>query len=182
MVVARPSARRARLTSSPPTRFCTMAPVANTSPVVSTAVISITTIIDSTAVRAKVGTPKKNGRVTPTQWFWLTLSKFASPRIAARIVPITRPARTAMVAMKPRNTRWIKTMIASVNNAYASPLPLRGLLLTGSWTASDAATGNSAMPMMLMTEPVTTGGKNRMSLPKYGAMKNVKSPAMMTEP
>jgi len=49
-------------------------------------------------------------------------------------------------------------------------------------TASAAATGSSAMPMMVMTDPVTTGGKNRMSLLKYGAMSSVKSPATMTAP
>ena len=42
--------------------------------------------------------------------------------------------------------------------------------------------GSSAMPMMRMTEPVTTGGKNRMSLAKYGAMKKVNRPATITEP
>ena len=35
------------------------------------------------------------------------------------------------------------------------------------------------MPMMVMTVPVTTGGKNRISLAKYGAMKKVNSPATM---
>ena len=49
-------------------------------------------------------------------------------------------------------------------------------------TASAAATGSSAMPMIVMTMPVTTGGKNRISLAKYGATKNVNSPATMTEP
>ncbi len=38
------------------------------------------------------------------------------------------------------------------------------------------------MPMMVMTEPVTTGGKYLISLPKYGASRNVTSPATMTEP
>ena len=35
----------------------------------------------------------------------------------ATMVPITRPASTAMVAMKPLNTRWMMTMTASVNIA-----------------------------------------------------------------
>ncbi len=43
-------------------------------------------------------------------------------------------------------------------------------------TASPAATGSSAMPMIVMTEPVTTGGKNRMSLLKNGAMRKVNEP------
>ena len=42
------------------------------------------------------------------------------------MVPITSPASTATVAMKPLNTRWMTTITASVNIAYASPLPLTG--------------------------------------------------------
>ena len=39
-------------------RFSTISPVANTSPVVSTAVISMTTIIETIAATANFGTPK----------------------------------------------------------------------------------------------------------------------------
>ena len=35
-------------------------------------------------------------------------------------------------------------------------------------TASFAATCSRVMPMMVITEPVTTGGKNRRILPKTG--------------
>ena len=45
-----------------------------------------------------------------------------------------------------------------------------------------AATGSSAMPMMRMTVPVTTGGKKRSSFAKYGAIRNVNSPATITAP
>ena len=38
------------------------------------------------------------------------------------------------------------------------------------------------MPMIEITEPVTTGGKNLISRPKNGAMKNVNRPATMTAP
>jgi hypothetical protein len=38
------------------------------------------------------------------------------------------------------------------------------------------------MPMIVITEPVTTGGKNRISRLKYGAAKNVNRPATMTAP
>ena len=48
--------------------------------------------------------------------------------------------------------------------------------------ASAAATGSSAMPMIVITEPVTTGGKNRISLEKNGAMRKVNSPATITAP
>ena len=36
--------------------------------------------------------------------------------------------------------------------------------------------------MIVMTEPVTTGGKNRISWQKYGAMKKVNRPATITAP
>jgi hypothetical protein len=48
--------------------------------------------------------------------------------------------------------------------------------------ASAAATGSRAIPIMRITEPVTTGGKNRISLEKYGAIRKVNSPATMTAP
>ena len=48
--------------------------------------------------------------------------------------------------------------------------------------ASAAATGSSAMPMMVMTDPVTTGGKKRISRLKYGAMRKVNRPATITAP
>ena len=48
--------------------------------------------------------------------------------------------------------------------------------------ASVAATGSSAIPMIVITEPVTTGGKNRISLEKKGAIRKVNNPATMTAP
>ena len=47
-------------------RFSTISPVANTSPVVSTAVIAMTTSIEMIAPIANFGAPKWNGVVTPT--------------------------------------------------------------------------------------------------------------------
>ena len=58
MVVAKPSARSARAMSSRTIRFSTISPVANTSPVVSTAVMSMTTIIDTIAAALNFGQPK----------------------------------------------------------------------------------------------------------------------------
>jgi hypothetical protein len=49
-------------------------------------------------------------------------------------------------------------------------------------TASSAATGSSARPMIVITVPVTTGGKKRISFENHGAMRNVNSPATITEP
>ena len=36
--------------------------------------------------------------------------------------------------------------------------------------------------MIVMTVPVTTGGKKRISLEKYGAMRKVNRPATITAP
>ena len=46
-------------------RFSTISPVAKTSPVVSTAVMSMTTIIEMIAAMLNFGMPKKNGVVRP---------------------------------------------------------------------------------------------------------------------
>ena len=65
--------------SSLPMRFSTISPVAKTSPVVSTAVISMTTIIERIAAKANFGQPKWNGVVTPSHGDVATASKCASP-------------------------------------------------------------------------------------------------------
>ena len=98
-------------------RLSTISPVANTSPVVSTAVMSMTTIIEMIAATLNRGQPKENGVVTPTQLEPLTASKLASPRAQATSVPTTSPTSTATVAMKPRKMRWISTMSSRVPRA-----------------------------------------------------------------
>ena len=45
-----------------------------------------------------------------------------------------------------------------------------------------AATGSSVMPITVITVPVTTGGKSRSRRLKYGAAKNVTTPATITAP
>ena len=160
ITVARPSARSARAMSPRTIRFSTISPVANTSPVVSTAVISMTTIIETIAASANFGAPKEKGVVTPTQGELGTASKCASPRPQATNVPATSPTSTATVARNPVNTRWISTINASVPSAYAMFRPLVGSRSgPAPPAASAAATGSSAMPMIVITVPVTTGGK-----------------------
>ena len=75
ITVARPSARSARAMSARPIRFSTISPVAKTSPVVSTAVINMTTIMDRTAASANLGAPKEKGVVTPSQGDVVTAAK-----------------------------------------------------------------------------------------------------------
>jgi hypothetical protein len=104
-VVARPSARRARPTSSLSTGLPTISPAANTSPVVSTMVIIITMTIETTAATLKVGAPKWNGVVTPTTSAPETRLKSVKSKTQPARVPISSPRSTAMVATKPLNAR-----------------------------------------------------------------------------
>lgn len=48
--------------------------------------------------------------------------------------------------------------------------------------AQVTATGKSETPMIVMIEPVTTGGKKRSGLLKYGLTRRVTIPATITEP
>lgn len=87
-------------------------------------------------------------------------------------------------SQKPRRNRCISTMRKMVPTEYINqrPFPASGVCVAGSVVASPIPTGNSATPMIVMIDPVTTGGKNRISLAKNGAMKKVKIPALMTAP
>ena len=49
-------------------------------------------------------------------------------------------------------------------------------------TKSLADTASNDVPMTSRTEPVTTGGKKRSTLPKTGAAKKVKMPATIMAP
>ena len=48
--------------------------------------------------------------------------------------------------------------------------------------AQSAALGSSVSPMIRMTSPVTSGGKNRSSLAKYGASSAMARPDTITAP
>ena len=142
----------------------------------------MTTIIETIAATPNLGMPKKNGVVTPNQDDSATAEKVANPVAQATSVPATSPIRTATVAMNPRNTRWMTTISASVPRAKARLRQSSGCGSAAPPTASAAATGSSARPMIVMTDPVTTGGKNRISSPNTGAIRNVNSPATITDP
>ena len=103
-------------------RLPTISPVANTSPVVSTAVTAITMSMETIPVRGKAGTPKKKGVVTLTASAWDTWEKSVSPSAQATVVAATRPTRTEMVPMNPLKTLWTRTIVAMVPRAYRRPL------------------------------------------------------------
>ena len=48
--------------------------------------------------------------------------------------------------------------------------------------AAARPTGSSVMPMTVITVPVTTGGNSRSRREKYGAIRNVTTPATITAP
>lgn len=152
----------------------------------STAVTISTTISDTTAITSKRGAPKANGDVNPIQSASPTRPKSVSPASHATTVPATSPSSTAMVLQKPRKNLCINTIAAMVPSAYMSQRPLPGSCaatgLCGLRVASPIPTGSSDTPMMVITEPVTTGGKNRMSRAKNGAIRKVNAPAAMTAP
>ena len=186
IMVAMPSARTVAAISAPRTRLPTISAVAKTAPVDSTAVTISTTIRDTTAMTSKRGAPKANGEVNPIQPASPTRVKSVSPASQAMAVPAINPSNTAMVLQKPRKNLCINTISTMVPTAYISQRPLPGSCaatgLCGLRTASPMPTGSSDTPMIVMTEPVTIGGKKRMRRAKNGAMRKVKAPAAMTAP
>jgi hypothetical protein len=103
------------------------------------------------------------------------------------MVPMMSPSRMAILLKKPPKTppanRVMRSMITSVKNA--SPM-LPGAVKSGASGTPPAdqriATGIKEIPMMVIIEPVTTGGKKRNSRPKNGATSTVNTPATITDP
>ena len=165
--VEAPSALMAAATSRPSMRLPTISPVAKTSPVVSTIVMSMTTIIDAQPRSVNRGAPKCRGVVTSkaaAPWKASTFSAERPPAARAASVPPTRPTSTAIVARNPVKSRWMSTMAASVPNARprsaAAGRP-------AAWpTKSSAEIARRLVPMTSRTVPVTTGGKKRRSRAK----------------
>ena len=111
-------------------------------------------------------------------------------------VPITRPSSTAIRDQKPGAKRAMASVMISVRTAssrlVAEPkfgfsivwrVPSAAVVvIVGLPRIQRSATGNSEMPMIVMMQPVTTGGKKRTTLAKSGAMRKPKSPATITAP
>ena len=74
--------------------------------------------------------------------------------------------------MKPASAKYFRApKVGGLLNMVAAPPPK-------SW----AATASRVTPMMVITVPVTIGGKNRMIFAKNGASRNAKIPPTMTAP
>ena len=78
-----------------------MEPMAIQSPVVSTIVTIMTTIIDKIDPMSKVGKPKEKGVTNPIQAALPTSEKFVCPKIMAIIVPPMSPSRTETLLKNP---------------------------------------------------------------------------------
>ena len=107
-------------------------------------------------------------------------------------MPATRPSSTAICDQKPGVNRAMAKVMINVRTASSRLVvePKFGVSTlagavgrgrSGPWTQR-SATGNSDIPMRVMTQPVTTGGKNRTTLAKKGAIRKPKRPATITAP
>ena len=79
----------------------TIEPIAIQSPVVSTMVTIMTTIIDKMEPMSKVGRPKEKGVTRPNQEAFPTSEKSVCPKAMAMIVPPMRPNKTETLLKKP---------------------------------------------------------------------------------
>ncbi|MMZ59123.1 hypothetical protein D1872_211430 [compost metagenome] len=105
------------------------------------------------------------------------------PSSAAAKVPTIRPIRTEMERRKPLANRFINT----TNNRTPKPSArLAGLPKPGLDTSpppkSVRATGIRVTPIMVTTEPVTTGGNKAISFPNKPENKKTNSPEAMIAP
>ncbi len=152
------------------------------SPVVSVMITSATMHIDTMDATSKTGKPKWNGVDTPTQSASPTLVHDVMPIGIATTVPMTMPSRMDTRASAGGANRSISTMRTSTPAASAtffigadpsSPPPV---------LTQPAATLISVNPMMVITVPVTSAGKNLRSLANTGASTIMKMPDAITEP
>ena len=126
--------------------------------------------------------PKKKGVEIPAHEALPMPEKSVTPKGMAMIVPSTSPSRMATRPMNPPKMRVMARMRASTMNARAILDGAPKLSESTPPAAHCIATGINDTPMMVITEPVTTGGKNRSSLLKYGAANTVSTPATITAP
>src|SRR5215831_8636713 len=177
-----PSARSPSPSVRASTGLSTSSPTARMSPVVSVIVTSITTTIDTIAATSKIGNPKWNGVLMPRILASDTPEKSVNPNGIATTVPSTIPTSTAIRLSTGGANRCTTTTLSNTPPAKAT---LRGAPKLGAPTppaAQFAATGSSDTPMIVITVPVTSGGKNRNSLPHNGDSTITSSPETITAP
>ncbi len=181
-MVDSPSARRPSASCRGSMCLSTISPMASMSPVVSVMITNATTHIEMTALTSKVGTPKWNGVLTPNQASSPTWLKSVRPNGMAMMVPMISPDRMDSRARAGGAKRSITKISTRVPAAKAM---LRTAPKSSAPTpppAQPAATGISDRPMIKITVPVTSGGKNRSSLANTGASRIMNRPQEITAP
>ncbi|MNN04174.1 hypothetical protein D3C81_1168920 [compost metagenome] len=150
---------------------------------VSTRVTMITMHIDRIAAMWKVGIPKWNGLGIATSGPSSTLLKSAMPSDQAIRVPMTMASR-----IDRREMVALPSLLSSSTMAKVSParpmlatLPNSGEALLPPITQR-AATGIRVRPMVVMTIPVTSGGKNLVMRENTGVISKPINEAAMTAP
>ncbi|MNH86828.1 hypothetical protein D3C73_392960 [compost metagenome] len=127
--------------------------------------------------------PKWNGVGKPNIGPSLTDEKSAMPRNTATIVPMTiasRIDRREMVALPI-------LLSSSTSTSVIAARPMLAMLPnSGEWLlppmAQRAATGINVRPMVVITMPVTSGGKNLVIRENTGVISNPISDAAITAP
>ena len=162
----------------------TISLTARMSAVVSVRVTRITMSIEMMLAISKVGIPNPKicgrAKMSPSP----TLLKSALPRKIATIVPSTIESRIARRETAPTGillrTRTITSVMPASSRLSAgapfaappSPVP----------TIQPAATGSRLRPIVVITVPVTTGGKNRITVANTGAISRPITEAAITDP
>src|SRR5262245_42820570 len=165
------------------TGVLTISPTARMSAVVSVRITSTTIVIDRTPAKVKVGSPNANGAGNATIGPFPTPEKLAMPTIAAATVPTTIANST--------DSREIAGMLARLSTITTSKVkPASAMFCTEPYVGSFellpiaqlAATGSRLRPIVVITVPVTTGGKNRMIRAKNGVITKPMAAEAITEP
>ena len=171
-------------------------PTASRSAVVSAMITKATTHSEMITPIANCGAPKWNGWGSWKTGPLPTALQVTRPMTVAMSVPTTRPSMTAMRDQKPGAKRAMARVTTRVSTASSRPVAdakfgfstvclvpsAAVVVIVGLPRIQRSATGNSEMPMMVITHPVTTGGKNRTRLANSGAMRNPNRPATITPP
>ncbi len=177
------SARRPSPRRRESTLVSRISPTARISADVSTSVTMMTMNIDSVAAMLKIGHPKwkiSGSAITgPSD----TREKSVMPSAQAMPVPITMASRIERREIVALPILLNSSTIRSVSPArpILPMLPKSGALLFPP-IAQRAATGINVRPMVVITMPVTSGGKKRVTRENIGVMRKPIRDAAITAP
>ena len=182
-IVANPSVLRPLVKFLSSISFPTISCIAIIFPVASVIITNITNIIEIIAVKSNLRAPKYKGisiLIQPELW---TLVKSDIPNIEATIVPTTIPNSIDIFPKIPLKNLYIIKIKIKTNKANKIFL---GLANEEDFTSLPAhhltATGSNEIPIIVITVPVTTLGKNLISFPKKGAIIKQNNPAINVAP